>query len=341
MPCRQPRVGEFQQLERRIPRQPGLQEPRCRRCEVTYALLELRPEEIGIQRRVIQRRRQQVAIGQQRIRDRVQARLAVRDQAELAAGAQRSGQRPRSVGRGLRVRPRDREQQHARSRALADLLQDEPLLRRPRRRHEQSQVGPDDEVPIHDPAEDRDRRNPGDEQQASAGSRHRPHCLAPSAHQACSVCRSSDCGKLVRPRDAERHQARVAIRLLEREALRAVLGAVHDDRGQAPLELVVSRRQRDLPAGVGPCAVTTKYRSSIWRSPWRIAPKLASMPRSSGARSSEKRRGLLPCALHGNVLTLQFGHLLVRRTPRGAPASHPRDARGGPRPRCGFLSRLE
>ncbi len=94
LPCRQPRVGEFQQLECRVTRQPGFQQPRCWGGEVTYTLLELCPEESGIQCRVVQRGRQQVPIGQQRIRNRVQVRLAVRDQTKLAACAQRGRQRP-------------------------------------------------------------------------------------------------------------------------------------------------------------------------------------------------------------------------------------------------------
>ena len=65
--------------------------------------------------------------------------------------------------------------------------------------------------------------------------------------------------KVTRACYAERHQALVAIRFFEREALRAALGPVDDDQGQAPLELVVSRRRVISQRASEPCAVTTKY----------------------------------------------------------------------------------
>ena len=96
---------------------------------------------------------------------------------------------------------------------------------------------------------------------------------------------------------------------------------------------VVARRQLDPPALGSPCAVTTKFRSSVSRSPVSRAPKLASMPRSSGARSSEKRRGLLPSRSTADVLAVQLGRLRDRATRRVGRARRRRDARARPRRR--------
>ncbi len=170
---RHPRVGESQQFKRRITRQPRLEERRCRGRQVADPLLELRVKELGIQCRVVQRGRQQVAVREQPVRDCVQARFAVCDQPELAALAQPGGKRSGRVGCALGRSAGNREQQHAGCGSLADLLEDQSLLLRPRRGHEQAQVASDDEAAVHDPSEDRYDCDPGDQQKAPADGRHR------------------------------------------------------------------------------------------------------------------------------------------------------------------------
>ena len=120
-------------------------------------------------RTAVERRREQVAVGEQRVRG--SRRGCPRRWRPSGTPGCRAGRRP---GRGRSRRaasgsaPCDREQQHARSRALADLLQHQPLLRRARRRQEQPQVGADDERAVHEPPERGNDRDPGCEQQAPA-----------------------------------------------------------------------------------------------------------------------------------------------------------------------------
>ena len=140
-------------------------------------------------------------------------------------------------------------------------------------------------------------------------------------------------GKIARPCHAERHQA---------PSPSGSSSVKHFGRFSSPSTTIRDRRRLSLSSrGVSvisqrasePCAVTAKYRSS--------SLAIALEDRAEARQHSAQLRGpveseaprLAARALDGNVLALQFGHLLRTATPRVARASHPRDARGDRRPR--------
>ena len=167
-----PTLRQRKCLQGRIARQQRLEQFGARRSKILQPLLELRAQEIGIEVRVVERRRQQVTVRQPQRIERRQVGIAVQHFAEarvatkcrgefLAQGDGRFGH-----GRG------NRQQQQARGRAFADLVEQQALVGGLRRRHEAAQVVADDQRAAHGEREHGQRGQPADDEAAPSRAAH-------------------------------------------------------------------------------------------------------------------------------------------------------------------------
>src|SRR5690606_32647550 len=307
-------------------------------AQVLHAAVELLRQVSGVEGVGVERVRQQVATRAQVFGNRVEAGFAaVCDQFERRVGGEPFAQRLGLLRQRRRRLTRQRDQQQARSRAFAELVDQQLLRRRLRVRHEPAQVARELQVPAQPPAGEQQQRQP-QEREGEPGARAHP--LASPLHSAARALADDTLVALC---------AAPASRV--RWIAPSPAGRRSMQRSSAPRPCSTSCSTRFASAGfLGSrcscqCSRLPSLRTSYWRrrrvaSPESSAPKVACSPASSGTRASENLRGDCPA----RSITASPAWMVVVSA-YGARTSRTRVAVSGrrytPLTRSGALSRRE
>ena len=133
-----------------------------------HALFELVAQERRVDSRIIQGRRQQIAIRQQLCIELRDGFVAIEGLLETRIATQRVHEAAAQACEFFRRRARDRHQQQARRRAVADFVHQDFLIRIARRRQKAAQVVTDHEHVLHAKRGQRQQQPPGQDCGAAA-----------------------------------------------------------------------------------------------------------------------------------------------------------------------------
>ena len=293
--ARLPARGEMQHLERGIARQPFFEHHGCRRRHVGGSIRELGRQSPLVERPRVEGVGEQVTVREQILRNIQGVLFAIGDQAECGVGAQGRGEFLREPGQHCGFVTADRHQQQSRRRAFADVLHQQLLLLGAWRRHEQAQVGGDDQPRVNKGEAHRQQATPA----ASSSAARRFMAARPAGPAR---------GRGVRVRREMRSAGTGAA---TRESASRVSApspsgsSAATQPGRSPLpntsirsRCFASRGSRGLSVSVQWVACSSSVTSKSWpsgaRRPSSSARKLPSNTRNCGARASEMVRAGRP-----------------------------------------------